>query len=484
MAFVDLHGATSAGVDGRLDVTHRRFEPVAHELLPRGLAWDPEDPVRRTLVAADMTELSRVDVRIEDLNRELDPHKAYALIEDWLIELGLPECAPLETLEAKRAAVLAKLLAEGGHNQSWVWWTQALEALGYPPEFFLQGQDALDCLDDCLDDCKDEEWPFIWQILVLHGLDDALLQCFVNHNKLLGTLALVHFLWEPVIVIADPHDLYGVACTSKGFVAAVGAAGFNLHAGGGWDVPDGTGWTPGPDQAESLYAIADVGDVLVACGVNPTNFLRSDDHGATWDTVANPTEEMYALTAGIGDGVVLAGGENGVVWRSFDAGLTWEEATTLPAATSIQGMTRCGDGVSAAAVVAVAQNGHVYRTPNSGTVWTDEATAAEPLYGVAAWLLVVVAVGDGGTILRSVDGGQSFAPVASPTSADLRAVVGTPSGRWCAVGLGGVILQSLDDGVTWRVQTSPTTDNLYAATRHIPSDRALIVGANIRIIVE
>jgi uncharacterized protein YmfQ (DUF2313 family)/photosystem II stability/assembly factor-like uncharacterized protein len=480
MAFVDLFGEASGGAEGHLDITHRRFEPVEDELLPRGPAWDPEDPVRRRLVASQMTELSRVDVRADELARELDPHTTFSLIEDWLTELGLPECAPLETLEAKRAAVLAKLLAEGGHNQSWVWWQEALEALGYPPEFFLSGQDALDCNDDCLDDCKDEEWPFIWQILVYHGTDDELLQCFVNHNALLGTLALVHFLWEPVVVIADPADLYGVACTTKGFVAAVGAGGFVAYAA---DYDDPSGWN-GNTQAGDLYAVAAVDDVLVACGQNPVNFLRSIDHGATWISVEHPTEEMYAITQGIGAGVALAGGELGIVWRSFDYGASWALATALPVATNIFGMTRFGDALTVFGVVAACQNGHLYRTPNSGTLWTDVGNAGTALYGVGAWLKVVVAVGAGGVIVRSDNGATSFAPVTSPTTANLRAVVGTPVGRWTAVGDDGVIIQSLDNGVTWKVQTSPTTDDLFAVTRHIPSDRAIIVGQNIRIIVE
>lgn len=477
--FVDLFGATSCGVEGHLDVTHRRFELVEDLLLPRGAAWDPEDPLRRALVAGQTTELSRVDLRAQLLERELDPHTTFSLIDDWEIELGLPECAKPVTLEARRAAVLAKLLAEGGHNQSKTWWEDALEALGYPPEFFLQGQDVMDVLDDVLDDLKDEQWMFVWQIFVWPGIDDALVVCFVNHNALLATLALVHFMWQPVVVIADAQDMYGVACTSEGYVAAVGAGGFVAYA----DNPEGLGWDAS-SQADDLYAVAAVDDVLVACGINPTNFLRSVDHGASWISVLHPTEEMYAITPGIGEGVALAGGENGIVWRSFDYGATWALATALPVATNIQGMTRFGDAMLSFGVVAACVNGHIYRTPNSGTLWTDVANTGTVLRGIGAWRKVVVAVGDGGVIVRSNDGALSFAPVVSPTTADLRAVVGTPAGRWTAVGLGGVILQSLDDGVTWKVQKSPTEFDLYAVTRHIPTDRAIIVGQNLTIIVE
>lgn len=481
MGFADAKGQTSGAVTGLLDVTHRGFEPALHDLLPRGLAWDPEDPLRRALVASQGTELSRVDIRAQELQRELDPHTTFALIDDWETELGLPECSAPETLEARRGAVLAKLLAEGGHNQSETWWADFLTSLGYPPKFFLQGQDVMTCIDDCVDELTDEEWMFVWAIFIWNGVDDALLLCFVNHNALIGTLPLVHFMWQPVVLVADPHQLNGVAVTSKGFVAAVGNGPYIVTAAADYDDPDGTGWntgTPDPGALENLYAVAAIDDVLVACGVNPANFYRSTDHGATWVSTGTPTEEMNAISPGIGPGVALAAGENGVVWRSVNYGESWSLVAS-PAATVIFGLTRC-----TGAVLAVAENNRVYRSTNNGTSWTNTGSAGVPLRAVGAWLLVVIAVGDGGVIVRSTNGGQSFTPVASPTTASLRGVVGTPEGRWTACGLGGVILQSLDDGETWVVQPSPTTEDLRAVTRHVPSDRAIIVGDNLTIFVE
>lgn len=478
MAFVDLLGGTSGGVEGPLDVTHRRFEPVEHELLPRGLAWDPEDPVRRSLVAAQMTELSRVDVRAGNLERELDPNKTFALIDDWEQELGLPECVKPVTLEARRAAVVAKLLAEAGHNQSWVWWKGVLEALGYPPHFFLSGVDVMKCNDPCTDVLTDEEWMYVWQIFVDLGLDDALLQCFVVHNAWIATLPIVHFMWRLVEVDLGAHHLYGVAVTAKGYMAAVGAAGHNFHAGAEYDEPDG--WTAGTQQLEDLYAVAGVGKALVACGVNPVNFVRSLDNGATWTASGDATSEMYAITKGLGDGVVVAAGEDGDTWRSVDYGQTWTQVAA-PAAEAVQGLTHC-----TGAVVAVTAAGNVFRSANNGTSWTAVGSSGGPaLRGVGAWQKIVVAVGDDGVILRSDDAGVSFSAVTSPTTSTLRAVAGTPAKRWTAVGDSGLILHSFDDGVTWDGQKgSPTNKDLYAVTMHVPSGRAVIVGADSTIILE
>lgn len=478
MAFVDLHGAANGGGQGLLDVTHRRFEPVEHELLPRGRAWDPEDQLRQALVAAQCTELSRVDVRADGLLRELDPNTTFALVDDWETELGLPECAAPETLEARRAAILAKLLAQAGHGQSKGWWTEFLESLGYPPEFFLQGLEMMTCLDDCLDEVTDEEWMFVWQIYVQTGLDDALVVCFVNHNALLGSLPLVHVMWQLVPVVETLAPIYGVACTSHGFLAAVGTGPRSFFAGADFENAGGWGDTA---QAVDLYAVVAVDDVLVASGIDPGNFLRSVDHGETWVTVLNATGAvMWALSPGTGEGTVIAAGENCVCWLSVDYGASWAAATDVDAdVVDIKGLTRC-----TGAVVAVAVDGRIFRTTDNATTWTEVGDTGEQLLAAGAWELVVVVVGKNGAIERSTDAGVTFAPVVSPTTADLHGVVGTPVGRWTAVGTGGAIIQSLDNGVTWNVHPAPTTEDLFAVTRHIPTDRAVIVGDNLTIIVE
>lgn len=481
MSFHDLHAATSGAVAGKLDLVTDEFVAPLFALLPNGPAWPREDAVLRRLVAAITVELSRVAVREGKLGRELDPATTFECVADWEASYGLPDCAQPVTLEARRAAIAAKLLAQQGHDQSEAYWIDLVKKLGYLIYWIAKGKAAVTCDDDCVDELTDEAWLFVWQIAVDHGLDDALLECLVSHNALIETFPIVHYLWQPVVVVTDPTALYGVAVGSDGYVVAVGAGGFNIHAAANAAKPDG--WAPGPTLNET-YAVAAVDTVFVACGAGSDNFVRSTDHGATWEAVANPTEEMYAISAGIGAGVVLAAGESGIVWRSFDSGASWALATPITGAPNVNGLTRCGDGISVFAVLACAENGHVYRTPNSGTLWIDATNAGTPLYAIAGWLLVVVAVGRSGKIIRSDDGGSTWAAVTSPTATNLRGVVGSPTGRWTAVGDGGAILQSLDNGVTWTVQTSPTTENLRAVTRHVPSNRAIIVGDSTTIILE
>lgn len=76
---------------------------------------------------------------------------------------------------------------------------------------------------------------------------------------------------------------------------------------------------------------------------------------------------------------------------------------------------------------------------------------AAPILGVAARDALVLAVGLRGVIVRSDDGGASFAQVPGPVGVDLTDVAIVGQGRVFAVGHRGVILRSDDEGRTWRV---------------------------------
>src|SRR5690606_15605039 len=77
-------------------------------------------------------------------------------------------------------------------------------------------------------------------------------------------------------------------------------------------------------------------------------------------------------------------------------------------------------------------------------VWSDDAA----LLGVSigAHGAVAVAVGELGTVLRSDDAGETFAPVAVPTAEDLHAVQVANGGAVAvAVGSGGTIVRVHDE---------------------------------------
>ena len=105
------------------------------------------------------------------------------------------------------------------------------------------------------------------------------------------------------------------------------------------------------------------------------------------------------------------------------------------------------------------------RGATANPAWTIQpSTTLSNLYGVAhvdagTW----IAVGDGGTILRSTDGGAGWSGVSSPVADALRGVSMLGS-VGVAVGIGGRIVRTTDGGAHWVVQVRPTTRALYAVS--------------------
>jgi photosystem II stability/assembly factor-like uncharacterized protein len=103
------------------------------------------------------------------------------------------------------------------------------------------------------------------------------------------------------------------------------------------------------------------------------------------------------------------------------------------------------------------------------------------LYGVSfcdanTW----VAVGDGGTIIRSTDGGIGWSPISNPVFDPLRAV-SFRGNIGLAVGFSGRVLRSTDSGLSWIQETRPTTRNLYSVS--VGSSVAVITGEEGMILI-
>ena len=80
-------------------------------------------------------------------------------------------------------------------------------------------------------------------------------------------------------------------------------------------------------------------------------------------------------------------------------------------------------------------------------VWTEN--------GTDIW-----AVGEGGVILYSSNGGQTWTRQSSLTNVNLWAIHGEGDRLW-AVGNRGVIVHTVDGGQTWHQQSSPTVAALW-----------------------
>lgn len=93
------------------------------QLLPPGRLWNLEpDSVLSKLLLGAAEELARVDARGLVLVEESDPRTATETLAEWERLLGLPDEDVLEvpaTTEARRQAVVSKLLKAGGQSRAY-----------------------------------------------------------------------------------------------------------------------------------------------------------------------------------------------------------------------------------------------------------------------------------------------------------------------------------------------------------------------------
>jgi len=138
-------------------------------------------------------------------------------------------------------------------------------------------------------------------------------------------------------------------------------------------------------------------------------------------------------------------------------------AQTSGTGNDLNGVAARSDG---RVVLAVGDGGTIVRTADAGASWGARVSNTAFSLHDAWWAsgTIVYAVGNGGTVLRSTDAGLSWTRLTNiPTSQNLFGVwwVGTTHG-W-AVGSNGVILRTGDSGATWTA-LNPTSSQLNSVS--------------------
>jgi uncharacterized protein YmfQ (DUF2313 family) len=214
---------------------------VLADLLPQGPVWprDPDTDLMKTM-AGLAEEFARLLARDCDLLTESYPGTATETITDWERVCGLPdECTgPLETLQERRQAVLAKLALRGGQSRQY--YIDGAERLGFQiakiTEFrpliadegragdacYFQSEgrvhdaDNTNIVGPLVSTDRDKDWWFVWEIttteetktvymradaseagdrLAVYG--NSMLTCWVEETKPAHTMVLYSFANQP-----------------------------------------------------------------------------------------------------------------------------------------------------------------------------------------------------------------------------------------------------------------------------------------------
>lgn len=232
----------------------------------------------------------------------------------------------------------------------------------------------------------------------------------------------------------------------------------------------------------ATLAVTRAGRRLVAVGERGT-VLLSDDDGAQWRQARVPVQVSLTSVRFVDERRGWAAGHLGVILHSDDGGETWRkqldgvqaaQAIARAAANADERMQRIArrfveegpdkpffdiDFADANRGVAVGAYNLAFGTADGGKTWSP-LTERMPnpkglhLYGVRHAGGKVFVVGEQGLLLRSDDGGASFASQPAAYKGSLFGVLATRTGTLIAYGLRGHALRSVDQGASWsRVDT-------------------------------
>lgn len=133
-------------------------------LLPQGPAWPrAADADLTKLLRAFADEFERVDFRVDGVFNEFDPRTTSELISDWERVAALPDpCVTSDqSIEQRRAALVSKLIAQGGQSRQY--FIDMAGSMGYPAATVDEYSQMV-----CDEDCDAALWSapdeFVWQI--------------------------------------------------------------------------------------------------------------------------------------------------------------------------------------------------------------------------------------------------------------------------------------------------------------------------------
>jgi uncharacterized protein YmfQ (DUF2313 family) len=148
------------------------------QLLPPGRLWNLEpDSNLSKLMLSIAEELARVDARGLVLIEESDPRTATETLDEWERMLGLPDEDVLEvpsTTEARRQAIISKLLRLGGQSRAYYVTLAAACGYevsiydGYGAELFRVNRQRMG------DRLYGPEWAHTWKVTVQPPTGSAL----------------------------------------------------------------------------------------------------------------------------------------------------------------------------------------------------------------------------------------------------------------------------------------------------------------------
>ncbi|MBM3853425.1 MAG: hypothetical protein FJ399_09745 [Verrucomicrobia bacterium] len=222
------------------------------------------------------------------------------------------------------------------------------------------------------------------------------------------------------------------------------------------------------------------GSDLVVVGERGT-VLRSGDHAATWERVAVPSRATLTAVSfapappptPVRHGWAV--GHDAIILLTADAGRTWSRQWQ---GENLQDSFLDVLALDERRVVAVGAYGLYCSTGDGGRTWTRRRLSADDFHfnrvtrGPGGTLYLA---GERGTLLRSTDEGQSWAPIRTSYEGSFYGIMPLDRRTLVAYGLRGHIYRSVDDGINWQPVAAPEPV-LLATGLQLKSNYLLLAG--------
>jgi len=287
--------------------------------------------------------------------------------------------------------------------------------------------------------------------------------------------------WSKIITVTTV-TLRGICVVDKSLAIAVGRSGTILKT-----IDGGKNWVreafEGFGEFKSIRMLRpDFITITARQGV----IYKSNDSGSTWRRIT-----IIADTSLIGndingqvftnDNTALVVGETGGIFKTTDGGTTWTNESVEPiSAATLNGID--GKDPSGNVYAAVGDYGVIFNTTNGGNLWSKVNT------GIFDSLLAIsfsdkfnaTAVGKGGIILRTFDGGISWTFLPSKQITPQFNGIAFPKGDTSlgiAVGVGGAIMRTTNGGAYWDLLPAIRGNDLNGVAFQSPTELC-VVGQN------
>lgn len=270
------------------------------------------------------------------------------------------------------------------------------------------------------------------------------------------------------------HEFYAIKMHSSSYGLAVDTGGRIVR----WD---GSGWTQVANYASGLRDVY-ILDTSRAWAVGESGAIyATTDGGLNWSSQNSQVTTTLNGVFAQDDSTVYAVGNNGLGLYSTNGGTTWSQ---LGDRYLYNNLMACAGRSVDDGFVAVGELSYITGTSN-GHSWNMLQRFGNRLNGIVSGFdhnTIVIAVGEKGLVMRSMNYGDTWGVVRSPIRHELTDIVHLGGGNdYVAVGRNGTVLRSTDSGATWHDASGNLPNKHFFAIDALDANTWFVCGADLSI---